>query len=113
MISYNILTTNFPFIEDPLRSKKRPALAITKAVGPHQLVVVAFITTNLNRTEPTDILLEKKESYFSHTGLSHSSIIQLHKLFTLPVNQLQDNIGMLSPLKSKEVQKKLKTLFKI
>ena len=113
MTSYNIVTTDFPFLEKPSNTKKRPALVLTKSVGPYGLVIVAFITSNIDLCEPTDIIIEQGQNEFSRTGLTKTSLIQLHKLFTLPLSELHDNIGSLSPEKSNEVQQKLKILFNL
>jgi len=113
MTSYNIVTTDFPFLEEPSNTKKRPALILTKVIGSYELVVVAFITSNIDLCEPSDIIIQQGNDGFSRTGLTKTSLIQLHKLFTLPISEIHDNIGSLSPSKSKEVQEKLRALFDI
>ena len=110
---YRIVGARFPYLDKFPQSKGLPVLIITEKIGPYSLVVVAYITTNIDVCEITDVTIEQGQKEFDRTGLTRTSIIQLHKLFTLSINEIYDDIGSLNHAKSKEVQQKLRMLFHI
>lgn len=112
-MTYRIAGASFPYLDKGDQKKRRPVLVLTKDVGPHSLVVVAYITTNTDVRESTDILLQQGDGDFYRSGLSMTSLILLHKLFSLPLENIYDEIGSLSPKKSEEVQEKLSILFNL
>lgn len=110
---YKIFLVNFPFLDDPQQTKKRPALCLTKPRGIHQIIIIAFITTQMDEILDTDILLDTKEKIFAQTGLKFSSLIRLHKLTSIPLENVEGEIGVLSEKKRKEIKSKLETMFQI
>lgn len=111
--SYKIVVVAFPFIEKPKLIKKRPVLVLTSPTGKHKLIIVSSITTNTKEVLVSDILLEKNKDYFPKTGLIYDSKIELHKLFTVGLDQIEGEIGLLSQEKNQEVQNKLRQFFQI
>lgn len=63
---FKIVLVPFPF-DDLSSTKVRPAVCLTDAIGPHQHVVLAFITS---RTLESDIHLAASSSAHSHYLLS-------------------------------------------
>lgn len=113
MIKNSIVLVPFPF-DDFKSSKVRPALCLTNIVGIYNHVIIAFISSKLTvETELSDIILKKKDLHFNQTGLTVDSVIKLHKLVTLPTNSILRKLGSIDITTSKEIQKKLQTLFEL
>ncbi|MFH1319756.1 MAG: type II toxin-antitoxin system PemK/MazF family toxin [Bacteroidota bacterium] len=108
-----IIVVKFPFIENPEQYKLRPVLCLTKAIGKYKLVVVAYITTNIEEKAETDILLDKKHSDFKKTNLTSTSLIKLHKLATISLFDAFGELGSLSDNTSLEVKDKLRLVFNL
>jgi mRNA interferase MazF len=84
MIKYQIVLVPFPF-DDFSGTKVRPAICLTNEIGFYRHVVIAFISSQVPPLlEPTELLLEKKESDFRTTGLLVDSVIKLHRMVTIP-----------------------------
>jgi mRNA interferase MazF len=113
MLKHKIVLVPFPF-DDLSVAKVRPALCLTNAIGPHQHVVVAFITSQLVASPlATDIILDSTSSDFSSTGLRASSTLQLHRLMTVTVSLIHRELGVLSPRLQAEIELRLRGLFEL
>ena len=86
----DIILIEFPF-SDLSGSKKRPALVLA-VHGPD--VLVAFITSNTNYPELTDIVLRPDAA----NGLRVPSLLKVHKLATLSQRLASGKIGAVSAL---------------
>lgn len=104
-----ILSVNFPFLDKPSKTKARPALALTKPLGKYKVVIVAFITSQLDDEFLTDVKLE--DTLMS--GLTKPSRIVLHKLYSAEPEQILGELGTLSDKQEQEVKEKLRTLFSL
>ena len=107
---YKIVLVDFPFLENPSVAKKRPAITLSKAFGKHNLVVVAFISTNIKEVLDIDILLQN--SYFE-MGLLQPSIIKMNKLASIPLQNIYEQIGEVPDSIFCDIQKKLKQIFNL
>jgi mRNA interferase MazF len=107
----SIVLVPFPF-DDLSGSKVRPAVCLTDAVGVHQHVVLAFITSVVPSTlEPTDLLLDPASVDFASTGLRVRSALRLHRMVTVSESFVRRRLGVLTPGLQKEVRKRLSALF--
>ena len=74
-----IVLVPFPF-DDLSATKVRPAVCLTKPVGPHRHVVLGFITSTTRAAMlDTDILLDSRHPGFSATGLCSTSVLRLRR----------------------------------
>ena len=93
-------------------AKVRPAVCLTDAVGVHQHVVLAFITSVVPQNlEPSDVLLEPGSADFGHTGLRVRSALRLHRMVTVSAGIIQRQLGVLTPSLQGDVQQRLRVLF--
>ncbi len=105
MAKGDIILITFPFT-DLSGSKLRPAVILVDTI---EDVTVTFITTQLKWREPTDVLL----SPTSNNGLKLPSLIRTSKLATLDKALIRGKIGMLSFEELKDLDAKLKLIFKL
>ena len=112
-MKFKIVLINFPF-DDLSGIKLRPALCLTDFISEHRHIILAFITSNLNNaTEITDLIIEKTNVDFEKTGLKVPSVIKMHRLITSSDNIIQKVIGFLPESYHRNVDGKIKLLFKI
>jgi len=100
-----IILITFPFT-DLSGSKLRPALVL--AVDRDD-VTVAFITTNLQQLNNTDMFLQKS----TNNGLKKDSLVKMNKIATLDNSLIMGSVGQLVENELKEVDRKLLILFNI
>ena len=113
MLKHKIVLVPFPF-DDLSAATVRPALCLTNAIGPHQHVVVAFITSRLVASPlATDIILDSTSSDFPATGLRVLSTLQLHRLMTVTVFLIRRELGVLSPRLQTEIDLHFRALFEL
>ena len=110
---YKIISVVFPYSDNPARTKQRPALCLTRPIGRHQLLVIAYMTTQSEGVVETDVQLNSTATWFSQTGLLHSTTIKIHKLATVPLHSVLGEVGTLPQEKQQEVQGALRTMLKI
>lgn len=111
MVKNKVVLLPFPF-DDLSTTKLRPAICITDSIGPHEHVVVSFVTSKvLEQPLPTDVIVLKAHPDFSLTGLRVSSTIQLHRLMTISAELIKRELGTISPAIHKLVVSKLHRLF--
>lgn len=101
----NLILVPFPFT-DLSGSKVRPALVLAATSLD---VTVAFITTQLQWQEPTDLLLLPN----SLNGLKKPSLIRLSKVATLDVTLAQGRLGDLDSNQLQTIHQNLCVLFQI
>lgn len=113
MVKGKIVLVAFPF-DDLTSTKARPALCLTEPLGPHDHVVLAFISSKgSGNRESTDILIEKDSKGFNATGLKDTSVLKLHRLMTVAGKIIKREIGILPARLQQEVKDKLNKLFDI
>lgn len=113
MIKGKIVLLPFPF-DDLSSSKFRPAVCLTNPIGSHHHVIVAFISSRIPADLlETDLILDSTNDDFAKTGLRVSSTLRLHRLMTVSTSIFQRELGELSTRIQKEVENKLRKLFKL
>ena len=100
-----IILITFPFT-DLSGSKLRPALVLA---ADKDDVTVAFITTNLQQVNNTDMFLQKS----STNGLKKDSLVKMNKIATLDHGLIMGSVGQLVENELKEVDRKLLIIFNI
>lgn len=95
----------FPFT-DLTGSKVRPALVLMTTPLD---VTLAFITTQLQWQEPTDLLLTPD----AMNGLKKASIVRLSKLATLDSKLIQGRLGEISNNDLLMIHQNLRLLFQL
>ena len=111
MTKYKVVLVPFPF-DDLSSAKVRPAVCLTELIGPHDHLILAFITSCIPAgLLKTDLVIDSKDPDFASTGLRVSSTLQLHRLMTATKSILLRELGALSPAMQAQVQKRLRRLF--
>lgn len=105
MAKGDIILITFPFT-DLSGSKLRPAVILVDTI---EDVTVTFITSQLKWREPTDVFI----SPTSNNGLKLPSLIRTSKLATLDKTLIRGKIGVLSFEELKDLDAKLKLIFKL
>ena len=111
MTKYNVVLVPFPF-DDLSAMKVRPAVCLTDRIGPHNQVVVAFLSSQ--RPHPllaTDVTIDMSHADFAATGLRHPSTLRLHRLMTVTTSIIQRKLGELTGSLRSDVDAKLRILF--
>ena len=111
MTKHKVVLVPFPF-DDLSSTKVRPAVCLTDLIGPHDHLILAFITSHIP-TDPlkTDLIIDSSDPNFASTGLRVSSTLQLHRLMTVTKSLLRRELGVLSPAMQAQVQERLRALF--
>jgi mRNA interferase MazF len=108
-----VVLVSFPF-DDLSSTKVRPAVCLTEPVGPHEHVVLAFITSQApSELVESDVALSVADADFGKTGLRVSSTLRLHRLITLASSMLRRELGMIGPARQREIDDKLRRLFQL
>lgn len=106
-----IVEIDFPFSQDPAKSKRRPALVLWTDKFQRDFIL-AFITTKwLDRKETGDIHIKKSDSGFPSTGLVTDSKIKVTKLVSLSSNKLLAKYGTLTKEMIERVNREIKSVF--
>ena len=101
----DIVLITFPFT-DLKGNKNRPALIL---INSELDITLAFISTQLNWKEETDILLKPTKN----NGLKKESLVRLSKLATIDKNLALGRIGRMDANDLKQVNINLIKLFKL
>ena len=101
----DLVLVPFPFT-DLSGSKVRPALVL---VSTSLDVTLAFITTQLQWQEPTDLLL----SPTGLNGLKKASLVRLSKLATIDIDLIQGRLGSLDTTQLQLTHQHLRFLFQV
>jgi mRNA interferase MazF len=110
-MKYRIVLVPFPF-DDLSATKVRPAVCLTDAIGRHDHIILAFITSRVPSSPlGTDLVIDSRDPEFALTGLRVSSTVQLHRLMTVTPLILRRELGVLSPTLQTHVKERLTKLF--
>jgi mRNA interferase MazF len=114
MIKNMIVLVPFPF-DDLTSTKIRPVVCLTDRIGPHNHVVVTFITSKIPADLlDTDIVIEESTcNDFQQTGLKVSSTIRLHRMMTIAASMIRRELGRLPENLNAEIDDRLVKLFKL
>jgi mRNA interferase MazF len=104
-----IVLIPFPFT-DLTSTKLRPALVLYEN---EKDVVVAFISSRIEKTGPTDIVIDKTHPEFKQTGLKVESVLKIDKIATLSKELIIGEIGEVGPKVKKEINDKILKTFKL
>ena len=108
-----IVIVPFPF-DDVSSAKLRPALCLTRPVGPYRHVVFAFITSKTpSQLLPSDLLIKARHPDFAATGLLVTSTLRLHQLVSLRVERIERELGLLSDDLMAQVPDKLRRVLDV
>jgi mRNA interferase MazF len=111
MLKHKIVLVPFPF-DDLSTTKVRPAVCLTDPIGPHNHLILAFITSRVPDSPlDTDLVIDSAHADFDATGLRVSSTLQLHRLMTAMQTLLRRELGVLSPTLQAQVNDRLCKLF--
>ncbi|MCX5873132.1 MAG: type II toxin-antitoxin system PemK/MazF family toxin [Deltaproteobacteria bacterium] len=125
MTKYKVVLVPFPF-DDLSSAKVRPAVCLSELIGPHDHLILAFITSCIPASLlETDLVIDSRDSDFASTGLRVTSTLQLHRLMTATITStlqlhrlmtatksiLLRELGELSPVMQAQVQEGLRRLF--
>ncbi len=110
---YDIVLTPFPF-DDFSEIKIRPAVVLSGIIGKHEHIVIAYISSQIERnSEEFDVLLSKSVAGFAETGLRLESVIKLHRLVAIPLHFVKKTLGKLPAVVLPEVNQKIISLFQL
>jgi len=80
MTTHKVVLVRFPF-DDLSSTKVRPAVCLTEPIGPHQHLIVAFVSSRIPASPlPTDLLIDSRDAGFAAgraAGLIHASTASL------------------------------------
>ncbi len=111
MLKHKVVLVPFPF-DDLSTNKVRPAVCLTDAIGPHNHIILAFITSRVpDSSLDTDLVIDSAHADFDATGLRVSSTLQLHRSITATQTLLRRELGALSPALQEQVNSRLRKLF--
>ena len=105
MAKGSIVLIPFPFT-DLSGSKLRPSLILVETSLD---ATVAFITTQLQWQEPTDIILQQS----AISGVKKTSLVRLSKIATVDKTLVKGKIGSINHIQTVELDKKLRIIFQI
>lgn len=112
-MKHDIVLVPFPF-DDFSSQKVRPALCLTSRISGYDHVVIAFITSRIEKAdEPSDLKLIKSGRDFTQTGLKMDSAIRLHRLVTVPHRLIRRRLGKLPESYHNGLRSRLITLFQL
>ncbi len=110
-MKYKTILVPFPF-DDLTGVKVRPAVCLTDKITGYNHVVIAFVTSQINKaTELSDLLIKDDDPNFKVTGFKVSSAIRLHRLVTIPANIIRRQLGDLPSDYHADLELRLKSLF--
>ena len=111
MTKGKVVLVPFPF-DDLSTAKVRPAVCLTRPIGPYRHVILAFITSRIpSDLLEFDVVLDSGQTDFAATGLRVTSTLRLHRLMTITAALIRRELGELSPRIQTEVAEKLRKLF--
>jgi mRNA interferase MazF len=104
-----IVLIPFPFT-DLASTKLRPALVLYEG---EKDVVVAFISSQIDKLKPIDITINEKNAEFKQTGLKLTSTIKLDKVATISKELIVGEIGEIGSNLRKEVNRKITEIYNL
>jgi mRNA interferase MazF len=113
MLKHRVVLVPFPF-DDLSATKVRHAVCLSNEIGPHQHVILGFITSRIPSVVlPTDLILDPADPDFALTGLRSASTLQVHRLMTAATSLIRRELGGLSLRMQSEVSVRLRSVFGI
>ena len=110
-INHQIVVAPFPF-DDLSADKLRPALRVSRTIGVHRQVVLAYITSKMPaQLLSTDLIFDQTDADFFQTGLKTTSTLRLHLLYTIDNGMIARELGQLPDRFVPEVETRLRSLF--
>jgi mRNA interferase MazF len=103
-----VVLVRFPF-DDLSGSKMRPAICLTSPIGPHEHILLAFVTSKLS-SEQYDVCLLRTHPDFQQTGLKVDSTIKANRLITIAKKMVLREIGEITTSIATEVQNRVRDL---
>jgi mRNA interferase MazF len=101
----------FPFT-DLTSAKLRPALIVSANTKKSKDVMVAFISSKVEKSvPPSRALLKSTDKFFSEAGLKVSSVIFFDKIATLHKQLIIGEIGHINPLALNKLKKNFLAAF--
>jgi mRNA interferase MazF len=97
----------FPFT-DLTATKLRPALILYEG---EKDVVVAFISSRIQKPKATDIAIDEKHPEFNQTGLKLTSVIKLDKIATISKELILGEIGKIGAKLKEEINRKIPEIY--
>lgn len=91
----DVVLAAYPFT-DLSSVKRRPALVVSATDRPDRDCILAFITSQVERSGGTALLLDARDAGFADTGLRISSLVRCGKLMTLDRTLLVGRLGKLN-----------------
>jgi mRNA interferase MazF len=111
MMKGKVVLVPFPF-DDLSATKVRPAVCLTEAIGGHDQVIVAFISSvSPSPLLKSDLLIAQSHPDFRATGLHVTSVVRLHRMMTISTAMIKRELGELSQPLWQEVVQRLRDLF--
>lgn len=105
---FSVVVVPFPYSDNVEKSKRRPAVIISKSAEYHnktRKIIVAMITSS-TQPWPHDVVIRD----YDKAGLHLACVVRM-KLFTLEQSHIMEHIGSLSPRDQKSLKAALtKTL---
>jgi mRNA interferase MazF len=111
MIKYSIILVPFPF-DDFSTSKVRSALCITSEIGEFNQIIISFISSKIpDKLTESDFVIKRNSSSWKGTGLAVDSVIQVHKMVTIPKSLIKRRLGEINKSVEIEIKKRIRQLF--
>jgi mRNA interferase MazF len=104
-----IVLISFPFT-DLTSTKLRPALVLYEG---QKDVVVAFISSRIDKLKSIDIIINENSLEFKQTGLKLTSTIKLDKVATISKELIVGEIGEIGSNLRKEVNSKITEIYNL
>ena len=107
-----IVLIPFPFT-DLSSHKVRPAVVLSHGLKGDDVVLAFVSSQKIKRKEQTDVTITHKSKGFTETGLKADSVVRISKIATLDKKIMLGTLGVVSKDTSKEIDAKIKILFKV
>jgi mRNA interferase MazF len=113
MTKGKVVLVPFPF-DDLSSAKLRPAVCLTDPIGPHNHIILAFITSRMpSDLKYTDLVMGGGSPGFTQTGLKVTSVLRLHRLLTVSSSIIERELGNLPKVWQVQIADKLRHLFSL
>jgi len=114
-VKYGDIVLILHYSSDVRCIKYRPALVISSNKFNTQKTdrILVPLTSNTKYNTTTDIIVKSDERIFKATGLKHSSVIRVGKIFTADVSLIKRRLGCLSDKKMKRVCSVIKKILSL
>lgn len=107
-----IVLIPFPFT-DLSSHKVRPAVVLSARLKGDDVVLAFISSQESKKKEPTGVLISRTSKGFTETGLKEDSVVRVSKIATLDKKIMLGTLGIVSKDIEKEIDSKLKIIFKL